>query len=377
MPIGKQYYQDPNFVPYDIVDAAEEEDRQQELLDQWNADYPKRVEAWNKKATTGYYLELRRKKKLTHVQAALAADPEGDYYIMPAAKKATYKSGYKPKTGVIKAKKPYTKNATTMAGRSKGTAIDLTKAIQAGVNKAMNKTIETQHSNLDVTLKPAEDNDMIKYKSQGVTLTELNRDSGRGFKNGQMFAFNLSALCQVRGSTTSGASSGWRQGYKVNAQSLRVDIRGQIAYNAVDCKYHAVLARRKDGKTGDWWMPSLVDFTQVALWRKNDSGPFAYNEFHTDEPTLDKNNTECWTFVQGGHVEKTVTQVQRADGVRSFQLSMYKQLDTTWEFTTATATGKPNLKDGDYYLFVFREGPKDDLSQTNLRVTADLSFKDA
>jgi hypothetical protein len=375
MPIGKQYYQDPNFVPYDIVEAAEEEDLQQELLDQWNADYPKRVEAWNKKATTGYYLELRRKKKLTHVQAALAADPEGDYYIMPAAKKATYKSGYKPKSGVIKAKKPYTKNATTTAGKSKASAIDLTKAIQAGVKKAMNGTIETQHSNIDILMHPQPS--VPTAILAGINMTPLNVDAARNFNNGQMLAFNLSALCQVRGSTSSGSTSGWRNGFKVNAQSLRVDVRGKVTNGTVDCKYHAVLCRRKDGVSGFAWIPKILPFNEVALWRKNDGGPFAHEELHFDEPTLDKKNTECWSFVQGGHVEKAVPALSRQNGIRAFGLSMYKQLDTVWEFTTATATAQPNLKDGDYYLFLFREGSDDGGSLSEIRVAIDFAFKDA
>lgn len=366
MPIAARYRLDPDYQPVDLFDLGEEEDETHHKNEVYDRLSRTRADI----RAYGTYLSYINDYKLTKPQAALASG-----YEMPAAKKTTYKSGYKSKTGVVKAKKPYVKNATTAAGKSKANAIDLTKAIQAGVKKAMNGTIETQHSNIDILMNPQPQSAIAILA--GTHMTPLNVNADRQYNNGQMMAFNLSALCQVRGSTATGATSGWRNGFKVNAQSLKVDIRGKVVDGTADCKYHAVLCRRKDGVSGFAWIPKILPFNEVALWRKNDGGPFAYENLHYDEPTLDKRNVECWSFVQGGHVEKAVPALSRPSGTRAFQLSMYKQLDTTWEFTTATPTAQPNLKDGDYYLFVFREGSDDKNSSSEIRVSIDFSFKDA
>jgi hypothetical protein len=360
MPIAKRYRQDEDYQPVDLFELGEREDEEY-----YKTEAHKRLRRTREDIKSyGAYISYREDYKLTKPQAELASG-----FKMPAAKKT-----YKPK-GVVKAKKPYVKNATTATGKTKASAIDLTKAIQAGVKKAMNGTIETQHSNIDILM--AKQPNAMDAVLAGTKMTPLNANAEKVFNNGQMMALNLSALCQVRGSTSTGATSGWRQGFKVNAQSLKVDVRGKVINGTADCKYHAVICRRKDGVTGFAWIPKILPFNEVALWRKNDGGPFAYDELHFDEPTLDKRNVECWSFVQGGHVEKSVPALSRENGIRAFHLSMYKQLDTTWEFTTSTPTAQPNLKDGDYYLFVFREGSDDPVSSSEIRVSVDFAFKDA
>ena len=56
---------------------------------------------------------------------------------------------------------------------------------------------------------------------------------------------------------------------------------------------------------------------------------------------------------------------------------MYKEVKDVWKFNSDDSRADPSLKDGDYCLFVFREGPDDnDSRSTTIRVTVDIAFKD-
>jgi hypothetical protein len=377
MPIRRSQYQDPDYVPQDLFELAEEEEREEEERQAWHAGESDRLEQRIERAARGYYLDLRRNKKLTHNRAALAVDPEGRYYqTYNNMAASTGKKTYTKKAGAAKV----TKAKVVSKGKTPGTGkVDHSKAIKAAVDKALSKTIETQHAYQNIVMNTS------TRTLSGLRMSPLNGEYLSTDKDGntlwkfvqdRVFATNLSGILQVRGQNATSAS-GYRVGFKTNVLSIRVDIRGIIVNPHVECKFHALLARRKDGTRPPYYTPTIINFNESALWRKNDSGAYAYSAFHTDFPTMDKRNTEVWSFPTGGHVEKSVPPVSLSNTGRMFQLSMYKEIKDVWEFNTELPKADNNLKDGDYCLFIFREGVEDTPSATsNLTVSIDIAFKD-
>jgi hypothetical protein len=366
MPIRKlspSKYQSPNYVPVDLFELAEQEEAEDEARAVWEGTSLERAERQIELATRAYYLDLRRKNKLTHQQAALAADPEGRYYKMPVAKK-TSKSGTKvvkpayPKKGVA------TKTATTA---------DINKLVKAATERALSKNIETQHSYARIHMSGA-----LDFTNTGIEMSSLNVSKDLKFTNQNMLAFNLSSMIQVRGSTTSGAAYGWRQGNKVNVESISVDVRGSVSNPNVDCKYYVWVCRRKDGITTGFNTPGIVPIGDPDLWKRKNSGPFSVDYQSITWPTTDKKNTESWSWPEGMQDSKTITQVPDDQGVRSVIMGFYKKIAHVWEFNSDQPGAAPALKEGDYCLFLFREGQEENNPPTdNFYVNIDIAFKDA
>lgn len=377
MPIHSRYRQDPDYEPVDLFELGEEEDQQYYEEQRYIAEAPQRNLSRAIRARKAQYLEYRQKNHLTHAQAVFAVDPDELYYKMPAAKKV-----YAKKAGAAKVTKKTYPKKTPGTGLPKKTyaAVDVDKRIQAGINKAMSKNIETQHSFMDVIMRPGTNGLAGKIiaplnKAQ-VVDTQGNKTGNYTFNNNSTMVLNLSSMMQVRGASATSAS-GWRSGFKTNVLSIKVDIRGVVKNCTVECKYHAMLVRKKDGVRPAYYNPTLINFDESQLWRKNNAGPFGHENFHYDYPTLDKKNTEVWSWPTGGHVEKSVAPVNAEGLTRTFQLSMYKEIGAEWEFNTDLARADPALKGGDYCLFIFREGP-DDLNaiDSTIRAVVDISFKD-
>lgn len=331
----------------------------------------------------GSYLNYQEQYKLTPVQAELAAN-----FKMPAKK--TYRGGASVRARAGKtirtAARP--KQRATAAVVSKATAAEMAKYAEAAAKKQLSKAIETQHSYITIKMAHTSTTNARDWKVTGRDLGPLNQkyrlpsnsnELDRVYSSSQMLAFNLSALSQVKGNQT-GVASGWRVGHKVLAESLKVDVRGELSTLSSDCTYHVMMCRRKDGQTGNWWAPSLIDANDAALWRNNNEGPLSDNNRYSNELTLNRKNTECWTFTQGASDHKSVNAYPIVNGQqmnRHVKLGFYHTMGSQWEFTSATATGTPTMKDGDYYLFLFREGPADFTVTEKWEVNVDFKFKDA
>lgn len=370
MPISRSQYQDPHYVPVDLIELGEEEDELYHRAQTHKQQRDLRAEI----RQYGAYLNLREEHGLNHIRAAYGAN----FHPLKMAGK-TGKKTYTKKGGSSKVTKAKVVSKSKTPGTGKA---DNSKAIQAAVNKALSKTIETQHSYMDIIMFPSgralTGNIMSPLNSGTKTVTDGNgkQSTVTAFDNNRSMALNLSTMMQVRGGNAS-APSGWRTGYKSNVLSIRVDVRGNITNCATECKFHAVLVRKKDGQRPLYHTPTIINFDESMLWRKNYGGPYAHGFLHYDFPTLDKKNTEAWSWPVGGHVERNVAPVAIEGATRHFQLSMYKEIKDVWEFTSDNARADPSLKDGDYCLFVFREGA-DDVPGINstIRVTVDIAFKD-
>lgn len=330
----------------------------------------------------GSYRNYQEEYKLTPIQAELAAN-----FSMPPKK--SYRGGatLRGRAGksIRTTARPKQRAATSAATVTN--AAMMAKAAEAAAKKMMSKAIESQHSYCTITLD-TDSSTPSQWQRTGRTLGPLNNKyhlpttdepSDRLYSSSQMLAFNLSALSQVKGNQT-GVASGWRVGHKILAEYIKIDVRGELSTLSADCTYHVMMCRRKDGQTGAWWAPSLVDASDVALWRPNNEGPLSDNNRINTELSLNRKNTECWTFTSNADDHRSVNAYPIANGQqmkRHVKMSIFHKFDSTFEFTSAVPTGTPTMKEGDYYLFFFREGPPDFVVREKWEVNVDLKFKDA
>lgn len=327
----------------------------------------------------GSYLNFREEYNLSHPQAQLAAN-----FNMPV-KKAYGRGGAATRARGGKAIRTTARpKQRATAGSSRASAIDLTKAAEAAAKKIMAKAIETQHSTVAISMIGYEP-DLTKaphfQTRTGREMGPLNRvgPSDAEYTSDNVFLFNLSALCQVKGTQTN-SSSGWRNGYKVWAEKLIVDARIRQVNCDVDATYHMYLVKRKDNTAGGAWVPTIVGHDKIQLFHGNEQGPFATNRVEGTALTMQKKNTESWTFLQKCHAEKTMYAEAMFKGYhvgKEAHMGLFKDLSQSWEFTTATPTTEPTLKDGDIYIVMFREGLRELSGFVDIKINIDLSFKDA
>lgn len=329
---------------------------------------------------------------------------------MPAPKrKATGLAADYRKQKTARTTKKYGGTGKKYANKYGGSdALDLAmmKLADAAVLKNIGKSIETQKSEAVIKMqhqgKPSPD-----FYS-GFNLVGLNQNWDQAFNTDgtpakdaagnfvynevqsydQMLAFNLSAMSQVKG-TQGGSISGWRQGHKINALSFTITLCGEIEDISGDSEYHLLLARRKDGaRAGDYQNPTIVTADTMNLFKQLSDGPFATSNYGDTSSTPSRHylsmmsrNTDAWSFVEKGHMTRKVTASPQGNGITanaSVNMTMYHSFGpggTVWDFTSQTAT-TPVLKNGDYYVFVWREGASDTQMEQNLKLYIKLSYKD-
>lgn len=286
------------------------------------------------------------------------------------------------------------------------------KLADAAAAKQINKTIETQYSQAMTTLTYSSAGGATAPPTSGYSgfnLVGLNQNWSANNVAAvvatsntaatpaytsytplnvynQMMVFNLSALSQVKGAQ-SGSISGWRQGYKINALALTINLTGEIDFLSSDCEYHMMLVRRKDGSNaGNYQTPQLVTSDTMSLYKPITDGPFGTTSYgnspNVPDPfylSLMRRNTDAWSFVEKGHTSKKLyaSPQGNASSMSSMvNLSLYHSIGSAWDFTSQTAGVAPVLKGGDYYLMVWREGATDTAMEQKFRVYTQLSYKD-
>jgi hypothetical protein len=429
--LSSDQYQDPDYVPQDLSFDSDEDRQYENDREAERKERSRKSNNWRKLIDSEYalkqqYLQLRH-DGLNHARAVQAVDPDGLYYkrrqpvkyevafVEPKPMKNDWNTHYKDfrvasgssheravqladkhyAAGMAAAKKYAPKKSgskgvtktTSKTTYTKPKAIDVAKLVKAGITKELNKNIETQHSYLPasmitstVAVKGADGmtSDHEQFVQSGKRLSGLHMDSEFNFTTKNCFAFNISALSQVRPGTSAGAPHGWRNGYKIHAMSLRVDVRISVTDPTIDGKYYLWCCRKKDGIRPEYHTPSLQEVRSTNLFRPRYGGPFGdENALEPSLFTMDNKNTEMWSWPEGMRDEKSYSPVTRVGSGKHLHLSFYKKLDTVWEFSSDIATGAPSLKDGDYALFLFREGEDDiGLKKTTVDLSVDLAFKD-
>lgn len=287
----------------------------------------------------------------------------------------------------------------------------ISAAVKAETARLVAKNIETQHSYCLIQMNHVypSGGSAVASAPSGATTTQLANErsgfvmvglndtftsSSVGYQQTQynsMLMFNLSALSQVRQSSSS-AVTGFRQGNKITSPAISVTINGGVAGVAARCKYYAMIARRKDGAGAGsvYQTPQIVTSDLPVLFKPMNEGPLATTNtgYSTNVPVQTflstmRRNTDAWAFVQDAMTSQVVnafsgpgTVVDLGDFAEKIEMSIYHRFAETWDFTTQTAGVAPVLRGGDYYLFVWREGPADVNAISNLNVQLSLSFKD-
>jgi len=266
------------------------------------------------------------------------------------------------------------------------------------VQKEVNKNIETQYSQAMVTLTHTPNKATTGWDLGGLNL---NVDK---FDPDQAMVFNLGYLSQQGSALT----PGYRVGQKINAKHFRIVVSANLPQISSDCTYHWRILRRKTDKTGQlaYAKPTLASMTQLELFKPLTDGPFASDskfgaEGSAQNPfpyfsSANRQNTEYWTFCQGGHGHKFLKghpiQVDSdADTtidqkyVASFCETMYFPIENEWEFVSRTGS---DIKGGNYFFVLWREGGPDftqyasqpnllaQLGEMQIKVAFELSYKD-
>lgn len=273
------------------------------------------------------------------------------------------------------------------------------KLADAAAAKMVNKTIETQYSQALIRMLHSGALSPPSSAFSGFTMAGLNQIWNQGSGGvtipaaayNRMLMWNLSALSQVK-PQSAGSISGWRQGNKINALALTFNLVGAIDDLSADCDYHIMVVRRKDGGgTGSVYQtPFLTNSDLPSLYKPITDGPFAGN--YGDSTTtpvshylsMMRRNTDAWSFVEKGHTSKHFYASPQGNLSGSsitmnaeVNMSLYIPLGATWDFVSATPGESPVLKGGDYYVFVWREGPADTQMEQSLNLYVHLAFKDA
>lgn len=312
---------------------------------------------------------------------------------MPAAKKTKAKNaGMKGIGARAKAKKP------TKGYGSKSIDWDAAmKLADAAAAKMVNKTIETQYSQALISMEYSKLASPPDGFSSGFKMAGLNQAwipsqttagvYSLGAKYNQMLMWNLSALSQVK-TQSAGSISGWRQGNKINALSLTFNLIGSIDELSADCDLHILVARRKDGDGAGsiYQTPGILTSEVPALYKPITDGPYAGNYGDSalvpsaHHLSMMRRNTDAWSFVEKGHTCKHFYASPSGSNLNmnaQVNMSLYLSLGNTWDFVSSTPGVAPQLKGGDYYVFVWREGPEDSEMEQRLKLYTHLAFKDA
>lgn len=288
---------------------------------------------------------------------------------------------------------------------SKSDAAYIQAAVKAEARKQLNGSIETQYSQVLISMDSVSSTTSSGLLDSGFALPGLNQlfvpgqvvnnngtavntnPSNLGFGGAQMLVFNLSALSQVRGSGPNQAS-GYRVGNKINAGRLTLKLYGAVVGPITDSTYHVMIVRRKDNAgAGTYQVPRIMDASVSQLFKGITDGPLATSNVGDGSTvpaanwlSMTRRNYDSYTFTTGAHKYQSVRiQPDGSSSGSDFSAQVTVELthdfNEVWDFTS-NLPGAPVLKNGDYFAFVWREGPNDRHMVQALRLYANLSFKD-
>ena len=370
-----------SFVPFDLQEFDDEAERQEQRRVIRDAAYRTANEATVRR----YYLEdydFYVSKGLTYEQLQLALSDR-----MPPKRKAGEPVRF-TKTKQQRTTSKYGGTGKKYTNKYKhDKSMDsamIAAAVKAEAAKAVSRSIETQYSQCMIRLANTTGTALPPGGVNSFSMIGLNQafvSNAFTFKPNQMMCFNLSALSQVRSGATTNIS-GYRVGNKVNVNRLTVNVVGAVGNLVADCTYHTMLVRRKDGAgASNYLTPALVGSDQTELYKPLTDGPLAGSSVmdssqvpDTSHLSMTRRNTDAWSFVSGGHSYQSL-KVPFSGWVCDVNFGLSHEFNDTWDFTSPNPGINPVLKNGDYFLYVWREGNPDS-GASNLDIYLNLSFKE-
>lgn len=376
-----------NWVSDDIEDEAVTLERSERKLQAQNL-------AWNhgvrrkelaaeredyKKRSQQYSYLLR--KGLTRPRATLAA------YDMPYVKKGK--------------KKPAGIGATYRAKKKAanyGATPSFNRALVAAVKKVEAKSQETVYSQSGAYLNSGNST----LTTSGYSMSGLNQSAAyssstpatRVALTNNCFVWPISPMAQVGNSST----PGYRKGQRINPVGFRFGVEHQLNLQSVPAVYRWAVVRNKSATlTVNNTTPGISATNSLQLFVPLTQGPLVtaggpngqlpmgdfsscmrwnYQEWSVSKqgswsvsPELARENTT----LQGTPVSNAVSQNQWG-GVKLIK-GYVPFKDANWDYPTPT--GISNIKGGDYYFIIWREGPPDaQIGIDFMTIVCELSFKD-
>lgn len=342
-----------------------------------------KYERWNRER----YDRLRR-IGLNHLRAYVAA-----YDRMPPKRKA-------PK-GILanyRAKKAKTKSGRDKYG-AKGIDWDLAiKVADAAAKKSAIRVQETLYSQSGWFMQT----DKSTFVQTGFNLSGLNQSaafslsnpSSRADATNQCFVFPVSPLSQLGNQGT----PGYRAGQKILAHSLSVGIFHEQMLPTVTATYHVALLRNvSQTRTGTGYAtPGITQTNALDLFVTLNQGPLASAGGPSgvlpdgDWSSIMRWNRadwrvckhETWTMTRqldGANIKEgndpTAANGTVARAVGKCHKMYYSFKDQVWDYASPGAIN--NIKGGDYYVVIWREGPGDSyIGRETLNGVVELAFKD-
>lgn len=276
-----------------------------------------------------------------------------------------------------------------------GATSSFNRALTAAVQKVEARSQETVYSQSGVYM----DSSAATFTQSGYSLSGLNTSAawtaaGTGARcnaTNQAFVWPLSPMAQV-GNTS---NPGFRRGQRINPIGFRVSIAHEQAIPSVSATYKWALLRNVGQTLSNnnvtpgitqtnalgifvpWTQGPLAsaggpngvlpngDFSSITRWSRQDWSVKKHGSW-TMQPALNRENS---SVVQN---PQATTQFYSSSKLTQCYIAIK---DTHWDYPTPT--GIANIKGGDYYFVIWREGVGDPfIGRDYMACTFELSFKD-
>ena len=237
------------------------------------------------------------------------------------------------------------------------------------------------------------------FNQTGYNMSGLNQSAAyvasttntRQNATNQVMVWPLSPMAQV-GNT---ATPGYRKGQRINPVGFRFSIaHTQSLATLQGAVYHWALVRNKGlTVTNNPTQPFITQTNAMALFVPWVQGPIASLGPNGTLPNGDYSSITRWNYQEWNKVKtgtwtmRPVLNLENANTVQApgatavpqqvkFSQGYVPIKDANWDYPSPTAI--TNIKGGDYYFIIWREGPGDTIIGSDVMCcTFELSFKDA
>lgn len=275
-----------------------------------------------------------------------------------------------------------------------GASASFNKALVAAVERVENRTLETTYSQSGAFLNVGSST----FNQTGFNLSGLNQTaaysastpSTRISATNQCFVFPICPLAQVGNSST----PGYRKGQRINPLAFRFSIEHNQSLSTVAATYKwAVVRNTGSTLTTNNTTPGIVQTNGLNLFVPLTQGPLAASGGPNGAlPLGDFSSCMRWnraewavkksgSYVLGAALERLNSNAPTTPTVPPYHntskcFSAYTSFkEKHWDYPLPTAIS--NIKGGDYYFIMWREGIADTfIGNDVINFVCELSFKD-
>ncbi|AXB22593.1 capsid protein [Alces alces faeces associated circular virus MP65] len=279
------------------------------------------------------------------------------------------------------------------AKKNYGATPAFNRALTAAVQKVEARSQETTYSQSGVYLNAAQST----FTQTGYTLSGLNQSAAyavgttntRANATNQVFAFPICPLAQVGNSST----PGYRKGQRINPVGFRFSIQHDQSLATMSATYKWALIRNQGGTLSGNTGPVITQTNAITMFVGLVQGPLASAGGpngalpNGDFASSMRWNRQAWTVKKQGSYtmpaalardNNTAPASATAPPFHNSSKTVTHFIpirDSHWDYPTPTAIA--NIKGGDYYFVLWREGSADQfIGNDFINFICELSFKD-